>query len=132
MDAQATLRLHILLIADDQILPESSLRKLQAAVDLAAEWASSTGQEYHVDQPNKTAILLLGQAAVPHLYEQDPVMLLGRKVPCTLARKWCGITWDAWLAFTPFLEARVTAARLAFKPLCALVRLLRPLWRRTG
>ena len=122
IDAVASERLHILLIADDQIMPESSLGKLRSSASVASEWARATGQEYHVDKPDKTAVLLLGQAAHPAIYEVAPVVLEGRPVPCTLVRKWCGITWDAWLTFIPFLEARVAAARLAFKPLCALAR----------
>ena len=121
-DRCASQRLHILHIADDQIIPESSTAKLQEAANLATEWAAATGQEYHVDHPDKTAVLLVGQAALPQVYERCPVMLAARPVPCVLSRKWCGITWDALLSFIPFLEARIGAAREAFNPLCALVR----------
>lgn len=119
-DKTAALRLHILLIADDQIIPESSLERLRADVKLATTWATSTAQEYHVETPDKTAILLLGRAADAETYSRQPVELAGTIVPCVTTRKWCGITWDAWLSFIPFLAARVGAARAAFKPLRAL------------
>lgn len=122
LDLEVTLRLHISFIADDQIIPESTMGKLQVDADIATEWARTTAQEHHVDKPDKTAVLLLGQADHPAVYDIAPVVLAGRPVPCTLMRKWCGIVWDAWLSFIPFPEARVAAARSAFKPLGALVR----------
>jgi hypothetical protein len=122
IDATAVLKLHILLIADDQILPASNIESLRKSADLADAWASMTGQEYHVDKPDKTAVLLLGQAAKQEVYESAPIMLGGKPVPSTLIQKWCGIIWDAWLSFIPFLEARVAAAWTAAKPLIALAR----------
>ena len=120
LDGSASLRMHILLIADDQIIPESSLERLRLDAQLASTWASSTAQEYHVNSPDKTAILLLGRAADVNAYMAQPVELAGVPLPCVTARKWCGIIWDAWLSFVPFLEARVGAARAAYKQLRAL------------
>ena len=114
--------MHILLIADDQILPASSRAGLQVAATLAGEWAEFTAQQYHIDKPDKTAVLLMGQAAIEDQYNSSPVVLAGRPAPCTLSRKWCGILWDAWLSFIPLLQARISAARSAFKPLCAIAR----------
>ena len=122
LDAAASTRLHILLVADDQILPESSLKKLSLASALADDWAKATAQEYHVGKPDKTAVLLLGQAARTSDYKEAPISLGGQPVPCATIRTWCGITWDSWLSFIPFLEARVAAAHAAFTPLCALAR----------
>ena len=122
LDVEASLRLHILLIADDQIIPASSLSQLRSAAAIATGWARMTAQEYHVDKPDKTAILLLGRAAQPEVYNMAPVMLAGSPIPCCVHRKWCGIEWDAWLSFIPFLEGRMSAARAAFLPICALVR----------
>jgi hypothetical protein len=119
-DAAASIRLHILLIADDQILPESSLSRLAGAVAIADEWAKQTRQVYHVATPEKTAVLLLGRAALPASYRSQPLSLGGHPVPCVLERKWAGIIWDSSLTFQPFLKARVSAARLAFRPLRAL------------
>ena len=56
------------------------------------------------------------------MYKANPVILAGCPLPCVLERKWCGIIWEQLLSFEPFLRARVLAARLAFMPLCALVR----------
>ena len=42
IDAAARLRLRILLIADDQIMPASNIFSLQASADLAGEWATNT------------------------------------------------------------------------------------------
>ncbi len=44
IDAACSLRLHILLIADDQILPESSMEKFRVSARMASEWASSVAQ----------------------------------------------------------------------------------------
>ena len=122
IDGEAQQRLHILFIADDQILPASCLKGLQQSAVLAGDWASCTAQEYHVDKPEKTAVLLMGQAANEEKYNESPLVLSDRQVPSTLCRKWRGIIWDAWLSFTPFLEARVGAARAAFKSLGAIAR----------
>ena len=89
---------------------------------MASAWAVLTQQEYHVDSPNKTAVLLLGRAARPDDYNRQPLVLSGKIVPCVLQRKWCGIVWDANLSFLPFLHARMAAARGAFAPILALVR----------
>ena len=121
-------RHHILLIADDQILPESSLTRLEGAVAIADEWAKQTQQVYHVASPEKTAVLLLRRAANPECYESRPLYLGGHAIPCVLERKWAGILWDSCLSFQPFLKSKVLAARLAFKPLRALaVERLAPL-----
>jgi len=37
-----------------------------------------------------------------------------------LEKTWAGILWDSALSFSPFLEKRIAAARLAFKPLRGL------------
>ena len=83
-------------------MPDSSLGKLRKSAQIATKWAQTTAQEYHVDKPDKTAVLLLGQAAHPGIYATAPIILSGRPVPCTLVRKWCGITWDAWLTLYLF------------------------------
>ena len=62
IDTEASLRIHVVLIADDQSLCKSHLEKLRVNAALATEWVLSTGQEYHVDKPDKTAVLLMGQA----------------------------------------------------------------------
>ena len=87
IDAEAESRLHVLLIADDQIMPESSLVKLQESAVLASEWASLTGQAYHVETPEKTAVLVLGQAEREATYVQHPIMLAGSQVPYVTERK---------------------------------------------
>ena len=123
IDAAARLRLRILLIADDQIMPASNIFSLQASADLAGEWATNTpSSTMWTGRPEKTAVLSLGQAALKDIYDQSPVTLAGRPVPCTLLRKWCGIVWDAWLSFIPFMDSCFAAARAAFKPFCALAR----------
>ena len=89
IDSEANLRLHILLIADDQILPESSIEKLRHAAALASEWAVTAAQQYHVDAPDKTAVLLLGQAADMEAHARNPIQLSGKAVPAVIERKWC-------------------------------------------
>ena len=121
-DSLATQRIPIMLVADDQILPESCITKAQQVADIATQWAQSTGQQYHVATPDKTAMLLIGDAARPEDYIKNPVLLSGVPVPCTLLKKWVGIWWDSNLTFTPFLQDRIKCARAAFKPLCALAR----------
>ena len=120
VDAAALSRVHLLLIADHQIFPESCLLRLQRSADIASEWALASHQEYHVSSPDKTAILLLGGAARPEVYNASPVVLCGTPIPCTLTKKFAGIVWDHQLSFLPFLVNRVAAARSAFRPVLAL------------
>ena len=89
-DQAASTRLHILLIADDQILPASHSQSSQASVNLASEWATMTGQHYHVDKPDKTAVLLLGKAAQSDAYNSAPIVLSDRVVPSTVGVASCG------------------------------------------
>jgi len=111
-----------MLVADDQIIPESCVSRLQAAADIASTWALNTGQQYHVATPDKTAVLLLGYDAPLVEYNSRPVFLSGVPVPGTLLKKWVGILWDGALTFEPFLVDRIKAARASFIPLCALAR----------
>ena len=121
-DSQSTRRLPIMLVADDQILPESCITKMQLGADVATQWAKATGQQYHVATPDKTAMLLIGPAAQPALYNRNPVFLSGSPVPCTLLKKWVGIWWDNQLTFVPFMQDRIKCGRAAFQPLLALAR----------
>ena len=123
-DAASQQRVHILLVADDQIFPESCLGRLQADADIATEWADAVHQEYHVASPDKTAVLLVGAAAHPDVYNRCPVMLSRSPVPCALKKKWVGIIWDHLLSFQPFQVERMGAARGAFKPLAGLAEAL--------
>ena len=87
VDAVANARMHILLIADDQIIPSINMQTLQASATLAEERAQMISQEYHV-KPNKTADLPMGQAAHDAEYCAAPVYLSGRPVPCVTTREW--------------------------------------------
>ena len=119
-DAASQQRGHILLVADDQIFPESCLLRLQAHADIVSEWADAVRQEYHVASPDKTTVLQVGAAARPDVYNQSPVMLSRSPVPCALKKKWVGVLWDHLLTFQPFQLERMGAARGAFKPLAGL------------
>ena len=89
---------------------------------MAERWAKQVGQEYHVNTPDKTAILLVGSAARQDVYNAHPITLQGQSIPSVLERKWAGIIWDSDLSFVAFLKAKIKAARVAFIPLCAIAR----------
>jgi len=118
----ASKRIPIMLVADDQILPESCPVRAQLGADIASTWALHTGQQYHVATPEKTAVLLVGPSGQLDLYSQHPIVLSGVSVPGTLLKKWVGVLWDCELTFIPFLEDMIKVARAAFRPLCALAR----------
>ena len=118
----ANARIPIMLVADDQILPEACLLRLQAGADIASQWALATGQQYHVPTPEKTAVVLFGDTKQLDAYSQAPLILSGAAVPGTLLKKWVGIIWDNNLSFEPFLQDRIRAARASFAPSCALAR----------
>ena len=116
----ATSKVPILLVADDQIIPEVSIERLQRAASLASGWALHTGQQYHVSTPEKTSILLIGHDSMLAKYTSAPVCLGGAQVPGTLVKKWVGILWDNQLSFDPFLHDRVRLAKFIFKSLAGL------------
>ena len=82
VEAQASRRVPIMLVADDQILPESCLKRLQQGASIASKWAVATGQQYHVATPDKTSVLMVGNFDLDK-YNLDPVMLGGAPVPAT-------------------------------------------------
>ena len=88
------MRVHILLVADDQIFPESCIMRLQASVSIAEQWAHATHQEYHVGTPEKTAVLLIGAGSARQAYTVAPIMLGGAPVSGTLLKNgsaYCGM-----------------------------------------
>ena len=121
-ESLASTRVPIMLVADDQIMPESSPGRLQQAADIASQWAECTGQQYHVATPDERAVLLLGPDSLLSLYNLRPTVLSGVAVPGTLLKKWVGILRDSFHSFEPFMEGREKVARGAFVPLCGMAR----------
>ena len=69
----ATNKVPILLVADDQIVPEVSIERMKSAASFASDWALHTGQKYHVPTPEKTSVLLIGHDSLLAGYTNAPV-----------------------------------------------------------
>ena len=59
-DLAAEWRVPMLLHADDQAIPESSLQQMQETLHIADQWSQETEQEYHVTTDKMVVIFLTG------------------------------------------------------------------------
>ena len=120
-DRAADWRIPMLLHADDQAIPESSLQQMQMSLSLAEHWSQETEQEYHVTD-DKTVVLFLTGHWPPDALARHPLRMNGQPLSEAAKHKWLGAVWSRGLLFRDHLNQRVMAVRAAVQSTLVLAR----------
>ena len=120
-DAAGVWRIPLLLHADDQVIPGSSLTALQGSLDMADQWSVMAEQQYHVDK-TKTVAMCLVMGSVGAVYREQPLHLSNKSLTRVDEHRYLGHVWQEGVKFEKQLMSKLQATRHAAQPVIAQAR----------